>query len=554
LEKYHAADRTKSHTHTHTHTHKDLRTRSARIAAGIVALVLFVSANVFAAPVHRAAKPITDDQGRTRIIIDFEDTAQDAYPAELIAKFNPKTDRVHPQVEALIQTYERQHGFTRAGITSWVGASVTAYLTATQIEQLSSDKNVRLLTEDRAVTYSGLWSDYISGGETTSWGTIATGGKSKLPDTNRPIYIIDSGAALHEDLASFSSKVNVACGSGGNCSYGDTWNDHNPTVGCYSHATHVAGIIGASGNNGKTSRGVYSGANMISVATTYREGFPTQQNPCGQMPPTLSIVGYAFDYIFQQTLVNTSVVPIVNFSLNWAGLGFSPTGTPETNRAKLLSLVQPRPVFWGGSWRAYSGVFFAQSAGNVDVSSPVDVCSSNAFGGNSIAYVPQFQAAAADPYDGIMVVGALNEYGRTVAYSDAPFRDDRFSTPVPSVTGTEYYSARGACVDIWAPGNSIFATWGAHTGYSVANITYAGNDGATEQGWARISGTSMAAPHVAAVAAYLADYYGLTTPAAIEAAVRNASLPPTSLVYPFVANNSAPYTDFGLPVRMVRIP
>jgi subtilisin family serine protease len=45
------------------------------------------------------------------------------------------------------------------------------------------------------------------------------------------------------------------------------------------------------------------------------------------------------------------------------------------------------------------------------------------------------------------------------------------------------------------------------------------------KGWAWLSGTSMAAPHVAAAAAYIADKYALTTPAAIEAAVRQYSKP-----------------------------
>jgi subtilisin family serine protease len=38
-----------------------------------------------------------------------------------------------------------------------------------------------------------------------------------------------------------------------------------------------------------------------------------------------------------------------------------------------------------------------------------------------------------------------------------------------------------------------------------------------------LSGTSMAAPHISAMAAYLANIYGLTTPAQIEQQVRAAS-------------------------------
>ena len=79
---------------------------------------LCVGANLFAAPpYHRAAKPIVDDQGRKRIIVDFVDDAHEAYPRELLASFNSKTDRLQPQVNALIKSYETRLGFTRSNAT-----------------------------------------------------------------------------------------------------------------------------------------------------------------------------------------------------------------------------------------------------------------------------------------------------------------------------------------------------------------------------------------------------------------------------------------------------
>lgn len=53
----------------------------------------------------------------------------------------------------------------------------------------------------------------------------------------------------------------------------------------------------------------------------------------------------------------------------------------------------------------------------------------------------------------------------------------------------------------------------------------------------------MAAPHVAAAAAWLADSEGLTTSGAIEAAVRANS-------YQFNGNKDS----FGLPVNMIQLP
>jgi subtilisin family serine protease len=66
------------------------------------------------------------------------------------------------------------------------------------------------------------------------------------------------------------------------------------------------------------------------------------------------------------------------------------------------------------------------------------------------------------------------------------------------------YSNYGSCVDIYAPGSSIISTW--HTSTTATNT---------------ISGTSMAAPHAAGVAARYKATYGNAATATIDSWIKN---------------------------------
>ena len=172
----------------------------------------------------------------------------------------------------------------------------------------------------------------------------------------------------------------------------------------------------------------------------------------------------------------------------WVGCGYQPECTYEEQ------------------FRYYPGAFIAQSAGNVNNSL---TCSTGnpAFAGQRhyLPYSASSGVVQADQTDGIMVVGAFNKYG----VRPSP----NFSSSIPSgLANADPGSNFGDCVDIFAPGDEIYSTWGALTGNSVVGTTYS-NVGS-------IGGTSMSAPHVAAAAASFADTYNVTWPGGIEQYIR----------------------------------
>ena len=102
------------------------------------------------------------------------------------------------------------------------------------------------------------------------------------------------------------------------------------------------------------------------------------------------------------------------------------------------------------------------------------------------------------------------------------------------------FSSYGTCLDIWAPGSSITSAW--HTGTSATNT---------------ISGTSMASPHVAGVAALYLGANPTATPAQVTTALNNNATPnkvtnpgsgsPNRLLYSIfdgVVDNKPPVADF----------
>jgi Subtilase family len=341
-------------------------------------------------------------------------------------------------------------------------------------------------------------------------------------------------------------------------------------VGCYAHATHVAGTIGASANGNAPRVGVYAGVNMVSIAVgTAPYAYNSAWLPCASggaadrpdpaTGVTVSSIGFAFDFIAAQnqpTIQIGGTANIATMSINGGKVGFT-GGVAETNRNKLLTMVNPANVwrYRQGLWEQwyYPGIFFAQPAGNQNQ----NACSPRTDGASAAFQTTPSPNGTA--VDGIMVVGVIRQNGTAASNGSGTAGGPGFTLPEPrifSADPAETGSNFGSCIDIWAPGDAIYSTWGSGLSSTYSTATYYGGQSSTYVagtapgsptnpnpttlyqglfGWQWLSGTSMAAPHVAAAAAYMADKYYLSTPTAIEQKIRDnwktwGALDPTSTV------------------------
>jgi Subtilase family len=439
------------------------------------------------ATIAKAASPILDADGRIRYIVDLfdDDPGKPAIFQDADAKIN-----WHKTFSAkAIDDVKKYHGIEVLWFTAVIGTSFTAYLTDKQVDKLAKDKRVKMMTQDAYIKASALWNDINDNfgypPQVRPWGLQALGVTYAASSNGAAtVYVLDTGVEMHSDLTGLSAANRLSALPG-----------INPT-GCYAHGTHVAGIIGASVDNYAGVVGVLPNVRLVSIAIGDKNS--TAAVPCpygsnlssGSYNYSTSGIHQGLEIVSQQILQGGKVA-IVNISFNVAN-DFSSTALLGQ---KMKAVATPYSFYVG----SYKGALIVQSAGN----DGLDAC--------TFAY----NAPAVN--DGILVVGGLDENGqRAVSLNGQPsyINMPRASDDAGSNTGN--------CVEVWAPSQRIKSTWsGGSTAY--------------------LSGTSMAAPHVAGFAARLLESDpSISTSLALEAAVRArlTTIAGSNLAMPQLVNTS----------------
>lgn len=407
-------------------------------------------------------EPVRDAAGNIQYIVTVADSAPRAYsnaPLNFSAQDNRFASWHSPQMRQLLGDLEFSYGFFASHLYSQTMNGFAVFLSKEQAEALRKDSRVQSMQEARKVWFSGgIWNDYFNGYETLPWGAQSMNG-GKISNNSAMLYVVDSGVGNHPDVNVVSSWAAPSTN----------------LVGCYAHATHVAGIAGAIRNNYRGIIGVDSGLNITSLAVG--DGVCTAKSDV--------TVTQAFEEA-KIRIQKSKRIGVVNLSINSSLLN-----------ASIRGLIKP------DAETGYPGAVLIQSAGNGYISA-CDVSFSDR-----------------NSNDGAIVVGAVDYNGQPVR----PLNGRKGFNMQPAPVGDENGSNFGNCVDVWAPGNKILSSWFEQH--------------STTPSYAVMSGTSMAAPHVAGAAAWLMESRPwLKTPADVESAVR-------SLLY----QNGA--TDpVGVPVKM----
>ena len=154
---------------------------------------------------------------------------------------------------------------------------------AEKMRRLTKNENVRLIQNNHTnivlreavpddPNYSLQWAPAIMN-LPQAWGTFSTGGITATGDTI-VIAIIDGGADLnHEDLNFWKNTREIPNNridddDNGYVDDFDGWNayTHNGHIANHSHGTHVSGIAGAIGNNGKGICGVNWNVKILPIS------------------------------------------------------------------------------------------------------------------------------------------------------------------------------------------------------------------------------------------------------------------------------------------------
>src|SRR5665811_1673404 len=295
--------------------------------------------------------------------------------------------------------------------------------------------------------------------------TVPTGVDRIDVDNNSTVAINHVTSDVQVTVAIIDSGIdldhpdlNVAVGLGMTCAKGKKSSDDQD-----GHGTHVAGTVGAI-DDGSGVVGVAPGAAVVPVRVLGPNG-----------SGSLSCVMEGIDHVTD----NAADIPVANMSLGWQG------NSPGARIAIQNSVAD--------------GVVYTVAAGND---------SDDVYGGDGTLGTSDDHEPAAYPEAAAVSAladsdGAAGGNGSDTSYGpdDSFATFSNFSTSVVSVNPP--VNSPGAAIDLMLPGVDIHSTY---------------NDG----GYATMSGTSMASPHAAGLAALYVAENGRALDATGVASIRQA--------------------------------
>ncbi len=261
------------------------------------------------------------------------------------------------------------------------------------------------------------------------------------------VMVADSGIDVdHEDLIANLSSLRYNAMVGVDSLFPGYFTDESDIDDFNGHGTHVAGTIGAVGNNAKGVSGVCQKAEIVGAKVGYSFGFIED-----------AAVVKSVDYAIANN------VKVINLSLG--GSGISTAFKNAADRAKA------------------AGVIIVAAAGN-----------SNSNNDSS----PHYPSNLTTTHSNVIAVAALASNGQLASFSN--------------------YGSN--TVDVAAPGHKILSTF---PNQPVAIDTY--TDPYGQSRYFFLSGTSMAAPHVAGVITLFLKKYPNFNPLSVKARLLNQHEP-----------------------------
>jgi subtilisin family serine protease len=451
----------------------------------------------------KAGEPVRDANGRLAYMIELKAGAASRYSMERrdSGRF---ASYQRGNVVNLIEDLEWTHHISAISMTSLNSTTFTAYLDEDQLQELKADSRVEDIIPDVYMTFSdsldttavwddsattslappsGIWNGRLTSlaTEIRGWGQAAVTNASAASNGRALVYVVDTGVGQHEDL-NVIEWVNAVNPTGALCGTRTgiaglpscTTAIMPKVVGCYSHSTGVAGIIGAK-LNAVGIKGVLPSAKIVSVSVL--DPAAGGASCLSQTNPTATNVKAALEWVFNDiaTNVHNGIPAVVNLSSNF-------TSAADRN------LINPEIASLGAGT---PGALVVQSAGNQFQ----DAC--------NYAYSPQ------NSNDGVVVAGAINNHGQPVVPLNGMVGFWREWSQFGHESGSNY----GSCVEAWAPGDVILMP--------VGDINTANNANTLYHSYAYGGGTSFAAPHVAGLAAYLIDTTAVTTAKQVELGINS---------------------------------